>query len=82
MKKQTSVTVTFDAAIKARLDAYCELNDTDTQDVITTAVAKFLQSQAPDINQLISGYVVMGQINTEISHAFSACESEAYAHIR
>ncbi len=52
------------------------------QDVITEAVAKFLQSQAPEINQLISGYVAMGQINTEISHAFSACESEAYAHIR
>ncbi|EKQ00013.1 programmed cell death antitoxin [Lacticaseibacillus casei 21/1] len=82
MKKQTSVAVTFDDAIKARLDAYCELNDIDAQVVITEAVATFLKSQAPEINQLISGYVAMGQINTEISHAFSACESEAYAHIR
>ena len=82
MKKETSVTVALDSAIKARLDAYCELNDMGGQDVSTEAVAKFLQSQAPEINQLISGYVAMGQINTEISHAFSACESEAYAHIR
>ena len=51
MKKQTSVAVTFDDAIKARLDAYCELNDIDAQAVITEAVATFLKSQAPEINQ-------------------------------
>ena len=54
MKKQTSVAVTFDDAIKARLDAYCELNDIDAQAVITEAVATFLKSQAPEINQFLA----------------------------
>ena len=61
MKKQTSVAVTFDDAIKARLDAYCELNDIDAQAVITEAVATFLKSQAPEINKLISGPLLHSQ---------------------
>ncbi|WP_390410313.1 antitoxin [Lacticaseibacillus jixiensis] len=74
--------VNMTEALRAKLDSYCRTCVTDPSDLIDTILAQFLDAQAQEAESLAAGYREMASLNTEICHEFTACESEAYDHIR
>ncbi|KRO17255.1 hypothetical protein [Lacticaseibacillus saniviri] len=82
MAKQEAVSMQMDGALEAKVEAYCEFHDIKRETLLKSAMAEFLKEHDPELDQLMNGYVEMAQLNAEICQEFSACESEAYSHIR
>ena len=76
------VLIHVDAGLLKKIDTYCNDYSLSEEDLIEGALGEYLVSREKELNSLINGYVEMAHLNSEICEEFTACESEAYSHIR
>ncbi|WP_179396110.1 antitoxin [Lacticaseibacillus absianus] len=67
--------------LQRSLAAYCQAHTVSAEAVMAVALRCFLAGENQDVAEMIGGYLDMGALNAEICHEFTACESEAYAHL-
>ncbi|WP_338085562.1 antitoxin [Lacticaseibacillus parakribbianus] len=76
-----AIDMQLDPQLAAQLATYCAGHHVAPEAVAEVALRTFLARGNEALAQMISGYLDMGALNTEICHEFTACESEAYAHL-
>lgn len=80
--EETSLTVHIDPALLDKVQLYCDMHATDPSTVVAALLDNFMTTKNDEMMQLVHGYMEMASLNTQICHEFTACESEAYGHIR
>ncbi|WP_125705780.1 antitoxin [Lacticaseibacillus daqingensis] len=67
--------------LQAQLDQYCQAHAVTAEQVAVIALRSFLAQDNQGVAEMIGGYLDMGALNAAICREFTACESEAYAHM-
>lgn len=79
--ERNEITVDVNTNAYALLEEYCANTGQDSQKIVNYLFAKSLDEFAVGYKNLKEGYVEMGQLNLEISNAFSVSENEALNHV-
>lgn len=79
--ERNEITVDVNTNAYALLEEYCAHTGQDSQKTANYLFAKSLDEFVVGYKNLKEGYIEMGQLNLEISNAFSVSENEALNHV-
>jgi hypothetical protein len=79
--ERKKITIEVKADAYAVLEEYCQQTNQDSEKIAGFLFAKSLEDFADGYENLKNGYREMGQLNLEISDAFTVSENEAFNHV-
>lgn len=79
--KKMTVEVTMNKETYSAIVEYSNYMNYDEENVVSDLINLSLKDFQKKYNNLKNGYVEMGNLNLEISKAFTASENEAYGHV-
>lgn len=80
MSEETKeVTVEIDTRLYSAVEEYCNYTGASEESFVNYLLSHALNEFSSDYNNLKQGYVENGNINLEISDAFSVSENEAFS---
>lgn len=79
--KKMTVEVTMNKETYSAIVEYSNYMNYDEENVVSDLINLSLKDFQKKYNNLKNGYVEMGNLNLEISKAFTASENEAYDHV-
>jgi hypothetical protein len=81
-KESKEIVLEIDADTYSMIEEFCDHMNQDGKAILNRLVDESLKEFASNYENLKNGYVEMGNINLEISDAFTVSENEALDHIK
>lgn len=79
--ERKKIVLEIDAETYSMIEEFCVPMNQDGEEILNRLVDESLKEFVSNYEQLKNGYVEMGNINLEISDAFTVSENEALDHI-
>lgn len=79
--KHKKIVLEIDTDTYSMIEEFCDHMNQDGEKILNHLVDESLKEFVVNYENLKQGYVEMGNINLEISDAFSVSENEALSHI-